>query len=60
MIKLYKEPDFDGSILTFDPKNVKFIYKLYMNRKSDSPFMLTDKPIDGLNIDNSDFFHFKL
>ena len=59
MITLYKNPNFDGSILTFDPKNVKYIYKLYMNRKSDSPFTLTDKPIDNVNIDNSDYYNLK-
>ena len=59
MITLYKNPNFDGSILTFDPKNVKYIYKLYMKRKSDSPFTLTDKPIDNVNIDNSDYYNLK-
>ena len=59
MITLYKNPNFDGSILTFDPKNVKYIYKLYMNRKSDSPFTLTDKPIDNLTIDRSDYYDLK-
>ena len=59
MITLYKNPNFDGSILTFDPKNVKYIYKLYMNRKSNSPFTLTDKPIDDLNHNNSDYFDLK-
>ena len=59
MVTLYENPNFDGSILTFDPKNVKYIYKLFMNRKSDSPFTLTDKPIDGLNINNIDFFDLK-
>ena len=59
MITLYKNPNFDSSILTFDPKNVKTIYKLLMNMHSDSPFTLTDKPIDNLTIDNSDYFYFK-
>jgi hypothetical protein len=59
MITLYKNPNFDGSILTFDPKNVKTIYKLLMNMHSDSPFTLTDKPIDGLSISKSDFLNFK-
>ena len=59
MITLYKNPNFDGSILTFDPKNVKYIYKLYMNRNSDSPFTLTDKPIDNLTIDRSDYYDLK-
>ena len=59
MITLYKNPNFDGSILTFNPKNVKYIYKLFMNRNSDSPFTLTDKPIDGLNINNSEYFDLK-
>ena len=59
MITLYKNPNFDGSILTFDPNNVKYIYKLYMNRNSDSPFTLTDKPIDNVNIDNSDYYNLK-
>ena len=59
MITLYKNPNFDGSILTFDPKNVKYIYKLFMNRKSDSPFTLTDKPLDNLTIDNSDYYYLK-
>ena len=59
MITLYKNPNFDGSILTFDPKNVKYIYKLYMNRKSNSPFTLTDKPINNVNIENSDYYYLK-
>ena len=59
MITLYEKPNFDGSILTFDPKNVKYIHKLYMNRKSDSPFTLTDKPIDNLTHNNSDYFDLK-
>ena len=59
MITLYKNPNFDGSILTFDPKNVKYIYKLYMKRNSDSPFTLTDKPIDNVNIDNSEYYNLK-
>ena len=30
-----------------------------MNRKSDSPFTLTDKPIDNLTIDRSDYYDLK-
>ena len=59
MITLYENPNFDGSILTFDPKNVKYIYKFFMNRESDSPFTLTDKPIDNLTIDMSDYYYLK-
>ena len=59
MITLYENQNFDSSRLTFDSKNVKYIYKLYMNRNSDSPFTLTDKTIDGLNHNNSDYFDLK-
>ena len=56
MITLYAKPNFRDEILTFDPKNVKYIYKYKYASDSGSFYKLTDTRIKGFRFKDSGFF----